>query len=127
MAFYKLDFSTTASSLPRISQSTSRLENNALGAPRPSPGWPTHLKLFFISRSLVMMATGSVSPVAFWISGSWVLVCQRITGRPSAGSPYLGPHEDVVLLLVADGKLALRLLVVLGEGRQGLDSLALEN
>lgn len=40
----------------------------------PGPGRPTHLKLFFISRSFVMMATGSVSPVAFWISGSWPMV-----------------------------------------------------
>ena len=31
---------------------------------------PTHLKLFFISRSLAITSTGSVSPVAFWISGS---------------------------------------------------------
>jgi hypothetical protein len=32
-----------------------------------------------------------------------------------------------VLLLVADGELALRLLVVLGEGRQGSDILVGEN
>lgn len=43
----------------------------------PGPGGPTHLKLFFISRSLVMMATGSVSPVAFWISGSYPNVNRR--------------------------------------------------
>jgi hypothetical protein len=30
----------------------------------------THLKLFFISRNFVITATGSVSPVTFWISGS---------------------------------------------------------
>jgi hypothetical protein len=28
---------------------------------------------------------------------------------------YIDPHEDVMLLLIANGELALRLLVVLGE------------
>lgn len=36
-------------------------------------GYP-YLKLFFISRSLAMTLTGSVSPVAFWISGSSTLM-----------------------------------------------------
>ena len=38
--------------------------------------------------------------------------------------PYLRPHEHIVLLLVTDGELALRLLIVLREGRQCLDGLA---
>jgi hypothetical protein len=52
----------------------------------------------------------------------------RLASRTlTAGVPYLGPHEDVVLLLVANGELALRLLIVLGERREGLDGLAREN
>ena len=35
-----------------------------------SPIVLTHLKLFLSSLILVMIATGSVSPVAFWITGS---------------------------------------------------------
>lgn len=51
--------------VPAIPQSTMCPQSD-----RPGLGWPTHLKLFFISRSLAMMATGSVSPVTFWIMGS---------------------------------------------------------
>ncbi len=43
------------------------------------------------------------------------------------GQSYLRPHEHIVLLLVADGELALRLGVVLRKGRQGLDRLARED
>lgn len=35
----------------------------------------THLKLFFISRSLPMTSTGVEAPVIFWISGSWIVSC----------------------------------------------------
>lgn len=45
---------------------------------------------------------------------------------PSA-NPYLRPHEDIVLLLVADGELALRLSVVARKRVQGLDGFALQH
>ena len=49
------------------------------------------------------------------------------TRSDSTRASYLRPHEHIVLLLVADGELALRLGVVLRKGRQGLDRLARED
>ena len=73
-----------------------------------------------------MMATGSVSPVAFWMAGSCSRCQMRISLRHQ-GSTYLRPHKHIVLLLISNRKLALRLLVVVGKRIQGLDGLALQD
>jgi hypothetical protein len=117
---YRLDFSGTTSLSTTPDQSHAQRQ-----VLPPRSRTPTHLKLFFISRSLVMMAMGSVSPVAFWISGSCPQVSQQ--RYPGIRGSYLRPHEDVVLLLVANGELALRLAVVRGVRLQGLDGLAGED
>lgn len=104
----------------------------------------THLKLFFISRSLAMTSTGSVLPVACWILGS----CERQSGiyeSGVSGAAYAHSHENVMslwipvsdcpsmliqmppYLLIANSKSALRLLVVLGKCMQCLDGLALKH
>jgi hypothetical protein len=57
---YRLDFSGTTS----LSTTPDQPHAQRQMLP-PRSRTPTHLKLFFISRSLVMIAIGSVSPVAF--------------------------------------------------------------
>lgn len=59
----------------------------------------THLKLFFISRSAAITETGSLLPVAFCISGSWVENQPRFWSHAESVT-YTGSHERIVLLIV---------------------------
>jgi hypothetical protein len=57
----------------------------------------THLKLFFISRSLPITSAGSLFPVASCMAGS----CFELLPPPSTskGKEYIYSHKDVVKLV----------------------------
>lgn len=74
-----------------------------------------------------MIATGSVSPVAFWISGSYSVVSTQPNPPTEPCTTNLRPHKHIMLLLIANRELALRLLVRVGERVQGFNSLALQD
>lgn len=77
-----------------------------------------------------MIATGSVSPVAFWISGSYFVVSTQPNPPSTHREPCttnLRPHKHIMLLLIANRKLALRLLVRIGKRVQGPNGLALQD
>lgn len=76
-----------------------------------------------------MISTGSVEPVAFWISGScgrMKTLCFCVTDQQQHRFPIIVKIRGTYLL-VADSELALRLLVLLREGLEGLDRLALQH
>ena len=101
----------------------------------------THLKLFFISRSLAMTSTGSVFPVAFCISGS--CQCQIVLFYQQPGkltsilmktlcfynlqSAKGSPFNSSTNLLITNSKFALCLLVVLCKRMELFNWLALQN
>jgi len=66
-----------------------------------------YLKLFFISRSFPITLIGSVSPVTFWISGSYVSLISVLESwrwwRVLREGEYLQSHEDVPCLFIGDG------------------------
>lgn len=73
-----------------------------------------------------MTSTGFDLPVAFCTSGSW-----QVSGLHMCTQFYqtthVETHKDVVLLFVANGKLALSLLVALDESLELLDGFGVQD
>lgn len=83
-----------------------------------------HLKLFFISRSLAMTPTGSLSPVAFWMTGSSHLM-KTLCSYSCQPSPPSGVGKTY--LLVANGKLSSGDLILVRKLLNLLNGLALQH